>query len=165
MQNPTEWRKLRFESVDACIQEVQRILDADQQGQLHATGSWTPGQVLAHVAAWIDYAYDGFPIKPPPRVIRWILRLRLKKMLDQGMPRGVRIPGVKDGTTGAEALPTAEAGRRLLAALARLSSAEPAPHESPAFGALSHADRIRLNLRHAELHLGYLTYEPVGTEP
>ncbi len=37
----------------------------------------------------------------------------------------------------------------------RLKNGEPCTHDSPAFGALSHEDRIRLNLRHAELHLGY----------
>lgn len=55
-------------------------------------------------------------------------------------------------------LPTAEAVDRLLAALARLQRAEQAPFDSPAFGRMSHDDRIRLNLRHAELHLGYLVY-------
>jgi hypothetical protein len=114
--------------------------------------------VLAHIAAWIDYAYEGFPIAPPPFFVRWILRLRLKKMLRQGMPRGVRIPGVQGGTTGMDAMETRDAAERLLASLARLGSSEEARHDSPAFGPLSHEDRIELNLRHAELHLGYLSY-------
>ncbi len=74
------------------------------------------------------------------------------------MPRGVRIPGVDGGTVGMEDIETIEAGRRLLAALERLQSDEVAKFDSPAFGAMSHQDRIALNLRHAELHLGFFTY-------
>jgi len=74
------------------------------------------------------------------------------------MPRGVQIPGVEGGTVGMEDMETIEAGRQLLAALQRLKSDEEAKFDSPAFGAMSHEDRIALNLRHAELHLGFLTH-------
>jgi len=70
-QPPT--RKLRFSSIEDCVEEVRRIADADTAGSLEATGSWTPGQVMAHVAAWIEYGYEGFPIGPPPFFVRWIL--------------------------------------------------------------------------------------------
>ena len=153
-----EFRRLRFASVEDCAAEVERIVDADLAGRLRVTGNWTPGQILAHVAAWIEYGYNGFPIARPPFFIRWFLRLRLRKMLEQGMPRGVRIPGVKQGTTGMDEMETAAAADRLQQALERLNSGEAAKYDSPAFGAMSHDDRIRLNLRHAELHLGYLAY-------
>jgi hypothetical protein len=110
---------------------------------------------MAHVASWIEYAYEGFPIGRPPYFVRWILRLRLKKMLDAGMPRGVRIPGVKSGTTGIDDMETADAANRLLAALDRLGSSESAKYDNPAFGHMSQEERIKLNLRHAELHLGH----------
>ena len=152
------YRTLRFNSVDDCISEVNQILAAAEAGKLKVTGNWTPGQIMSHLANWIGYAYTGFPIGRPPFFIRWILRLRLRKMLQNQMPRGVRIPGVKGGTVGMEDIETSEAGRRLLAALERLSSDEEAKYDSPAFGAMSHADRIALNLRHAELHLGFISY-------
>lgn len=153
-----DWRRLRFHSIEDCVAEVRRIVAADQEGQLRTTGNWTPGQAMAHVASWIEYAYEGFPIGRPPYFVRWILRLRLKKMLDAGMPRGVRIPGVKSGTTGIDDMETADAANRLLAALDRLGSSESAKYENPAFGHMSQEERIKLNLRHAELHLGYLSY-------
>ena len=56
-----------------------------------------------------------------------------------------------------EPLTTQEGDARLRAALKRMQI-EPARYESPAFGPLSDSDRIALNLRHAELHLGYLKY-------
>ncbi len=153
-----DWRELRFISIEDCIDEVKRIQSASEAGNLRTTGNWTPGEIMTHVASWIDYAYDGFPIGPPPFFIRWILRFRLSKILSDGMPRGVRIPGVKEGTLGMEDISTAKAAERLLNALARLQSQEEATFDSPAFGAMSRDDRIRLNLRHAELHLGFLCY-------
>ena len=152
------YRKLRFNSVDECVSEVKRILAASEAGKLSATGNWTPGQLMTHLANWIEYPYVGFPIGPPPFFVRWILRLGRRKMLRGSMPRGVRIPGVEGGTVGMEDVDTAEAAQRLLAALARLKSDEEPKFDSPAFGPLSHEDRIALNLRHAELHLGYLKY-------
>ena len=157
-RNVTGYRKLRFDSLDDCMAEIGRILAASEQGSLRCSGNWTPGQILAHVAAWIEYGYDRYPIASPPFFIRWILRLRLRQMLRNGMPRGVRIPGVKDGTVGLERMLTPAAAERLMKALKRLQAREEAKVDSPAFGPMSHDDRIQLNLRHAELHLGFLAY-------
>jgi len=74
------------------------------------------------------------------------------------MPRGVRIPGAPEGTFGMDDMKTPEAGERLLNALDRLQGPEEARFGSPALGPMSHDDRMRLDLRHAELHLGLLSY-------
>jgi hypothetical protein len=158
-RNAPDYRTIRFDSIDECVAEIRRIVSAEQEGSLRTIGNWTPGQILAHVAAWIEYGYEGFPIAPPPFFVRWILRLRLRKMLRDGMPRGVRIPGVSEGTVGMDPMATSDAAERLLRAMERLNSGEEAKFHSPAFGAMSHEDRIKLNLRHAELHLGFLVYE------
>ena len=156
--NPAERRKLWFDSIDELFDELEQIKKAEADGRLRAVGAWTPGQILSHLAAWVDYAYDGFPMKPAPWLIRVFLRWQLKKYLREGMPSGVRIPRVQGGTTGADDLPFDEAAGRLRVALERLQSDEPARYDSPAFGALSHEQRIQLNLRHAELHLSFLQY-------
>ena len=152
------FRHLRLESLDDLLGEVDRIEAAALEGSLVANGNWTAGQILSHLAAWIEYAYVGFPIKAPPFFIRWALRLQLKKMLDGAMPRGVKIPSVKGGTTGADDAPVQEAAARYRRAIARLKTDEPAPYASPAFGELDDEQRRKLQLRHAELHLGYLSY-------
>ena len=154
----TERRSLRFDSIDDCLAEIDRIVAAAQQGDLKALGNWTPGQVMAHLAAWIEYGYDGYPLKAPPFFVRWILRMQLKKMLNKGMPSGVRIPGIKEGTIGMDPMETGEAAERLRAAFARLQNRDEAKFDSPAFGKMSHDDRVLLNLRHAELHLSFLDY-------
>ncbi len=152
-----ERRQLRFESIDEVLVEVDRIVAASHAGTLKAQGNWTAGQILAHLAAWIEYGYNGFPMKPLPWIVRSILRLTLPGMLKKGMRPGVMIPGISAGTTGQDDMPIDAAADRLRRALARLAAGEECPHDSPAFGKLSHDDRIRLNLRHCELHLSFLS--------
>lgn len=150
-------RKLHFVTIDDCISDVQTIMAADREGRLTALGNWSPGQILSHVAAWIEYGYEGYPVKPLPWPIRLILRkLKLPKMLSKGMEPGVTIPGAAGGTTGADDVPVSEAGPRLIAALRRLATDEPAKYPSPAFGELPNEDRRRLMLRHAEMHMSFL---------
>ncbi|MFM7931761.1 MAG: DUF1569 domain-containing protein [Pirellula sp.] len=120
----SSYRKLRFDSIQECIDEVNRIAQAQEQGKLKASGNWTAGEVFSHVAAWIEYGYVGYPIKPLPFFIRWLLRVRLRKMLEVGMTKGVRIPGIKEGTTGIDDLPTGQAAQRLLSALGRLTMSQ-----------------------------------------
>ncbi len=148
-------RTLRFQTIDEIHAELDRCLAAEQAGRLKQLGNWTLGQTCAHLAAWIEYAYVGFPMRPVPAPIRWLLRWQLRGMLKKGMPAGVMIPGVAGGTTGADPISAAEGVARYHAALDRLRR-EPAVHASPAFGKLTEAERLQLNLRHAELHLSFL---------
>jgi len=53
-------------------------------------------------------------------------------------------------------MPTDQGIARLRKAFQRLKAREEAAYDNPAFGRMSHEDRIRLNLRHPELHLGHL---------
>lgn len=151
-------RKLRFESAVDLFAELDQIEAASQRGTLTTTGNWTAGQILSHLSAWIDYGYDGFPISPPPLPVRWLLKWMLPRMLSGGMTAGVKIPGVKGGTTGVDDAATEDALARYRAAVSRMLS-EPAKYPSPAFGPLSEPDRIRLQLRHAELHLSFLALD------
>ncbi|MHB8861375.1 MAG: DUF1569 domain-containing protein [Pirellulaceae bacterium] len=153
-----ERRQLRFATLEDLLEEVQRIETADKEGHLQAVGTWTPGQIMGHVAAWIDYGYDGYPMEPPPWFIRLLLRWQVKKYLRVGMPSGVRIPKVEAGTYGIDRLSLPEGVARLRRAVGRLRAGERATFPSPAFGPLSPVDWIQLNLRHAELHLSYLQF-------
>ncbi|MCR9120320.1 MAG: DUF1569 domain-containing protein [bacterium] len=154
----TERRKLRFENVAACIAEVERIKSADEAGSLKTLGNWTAGEILSHIAAWIEYGYEGFPMKAPPFFIRWYLKWQLGKMIRDGIEPAMRIPGVEGGTYGFEKMPTPAACDRLISALERMQSDEDVKFHSPAFGPVSNEDRIQFSLRHAELHLGFLDY-------
>jgi len=151
-------RHLRLESLGDLRLELGRIEQADQEGRLETTGQWTAGQILAHLAAWIEYGYEGYPMRKPSLLLRWFLRWKLPSYLQHGMAAGVRIPGVPGGTYGIDRMEVSKAAERLHRAIGRLEAKEPCPHDSPAFGPMSFDDRVRLNLRHAELHLGFLRY-------
>lgn len=148
-------RKLRFGSIDELLADIDRIVNADKAGKLRRSGNWTAGQAMGHLASWMNYAYEGFPAKPP-WFIKIILKLKRAKYLREGMPAGVRIPGKAEGTFATEALSTEEGAERLRKALRRMAGNEPVKFHSPAFGEMSHEDRIAFNLRHAELHLSFL---------
>lgn len=149
-------RTLRLSSIDDLLAELDQIEQAAQAGTLRAIGNWTPGQILGHLAAWIEYGWTGYPMKAPPWPISWLLRRTLRRTLRDGLKSGVKIPGIAGGTTGTEALETDIALERFRAALQRLQAGELVKYESPAFGPMSQEDRITLQLRHAELHLSYL---------
>jgi hypothetical protein len=151
-------RKLELHSIDEVLLEIDRIVAADQAGSLQTLGNWAPGQILGHVAAWANYSYDGYPHKPPPWFVRIALQMMIKTYLRNGMLSGQRIPGVENGTYGTTLFATTEGADQLRRAMQRLLSDEVARFDSPTFGAMSHEDRIRLNLRHAELHLSFLKY-------
>lgn len=149
-------RKLRFNSIDDILADIDRIVAAGKAGKLRCTGNWTAGQAMGHVAAWINYPYDGFPMGRPPFFIRFILRFLKKKYLRGGMPAGVKIPKVEHGTFATEPLSTEEGAARLGKALARMKSNEEAKYDSPAWGKMPYEERVAINLRHAELHLSFL---------
>ena len=139
--------------------EVERIVAAERLGMVRTTGTWTIGQIFNHLACWINYGYEGFPPGAhPPWFIRFILRRLKRKYLREGMKPGVRIPGAPDGTFGVERLSIDEGADRLRAALLRLKNHDPVKFNSPAFGEMPDDERIKLQLRHAELHLSFIHY-------
>lgn len=150
-------RTLQLPSLDAALTEAQRLMIAERQGKLRCVGAWDLGQTLNHLACWADYAHDGLPIKVPAW-IRWIGPLLKNRVLNHAMPPGRKLPGVNGGTLAIDRIPTAEAMPHLERAYARLLNQAP-PARHPIFGKFTHEDWIRLNLRHAELHLSFLDSE------
>jgi hypothetical protein len=70
------------------------------------------------------------------------------------MRPGVRIPGVSGGTLATEPMSLDEALPRMHRVMGRLKSEAPAA-PNVIFGPLTHEEWIAVNLRHAELHLGF----------
>jgi len=134
------------------------IESAARAGTLRAIGNWSPGKILTHVAAFIDYGYDGYPpeISNPPWFVKVFLRLMKRSMLKNGFRAGVKIPKVDGGTVGGRDCPVEEGLATLRRSLDRLEAGPPR-YPSPAFGALSYEDGKAMTLRHAELHLSFLS--------
>ena len=150
-------RPLRFETLASLRGEIESLAMADRAGKLQSLGNWTLGQTFGHLATWIDCSYDGFPIKAP-----WWLRLLVRPMKRQflhgSMRAGIKIPRVDGGTIGIEPCSLDDGLLRYQRAIDRLER-DPPTQPSILFGPMSHDEWISLNLRHAELHLGY--FKPV----
>jgi hypothetical protein len=146
-------RRLRYSSMDELMADAMRIAEAERAGTLRRLGNWTPGQAFGHVAGWMDYGFDGYPVKIP-WFIRLIVRRMKNRILRDGMPPGRKLPGAPRGTYAAEPMALDEGLDRLSRAVDRLR-ARPPEKPNPMFGPLTHQQWIDLNLRHAELHLGF----------
>lgn len=150
-------RSLRFDAPSDVLAEVDRIVEAGRAGTLRHTGNWTAGQIFGHLASWIDYAYVGYPREAhPPWLVRAIAKTLKNRILYKSMAAGMRLGRIPGGTLGVEPLSIEEGERRLRAALTRLQRRESATFHSPALGPMTDDERIALNMRHAELHLGFL---------
>ena len=146
-------RVLHFNSMDELTADVDRLVAAERAGRLRRLGNWTLGQTLGHLATWMDFAFTGSPLNPP-WIIKMIIRLKKKQFFQGPMPAGVKIPGVEGGTVGTADVPLDEALPHFRKAADRLKNEAPAlPHNI--FGKLPHDQFIAMNLRHAELHLGF----------
>jgi hypothetical protein len=148
-------RNLRFASIDEALGDVGALVAADRVGNLQRLGNWTLGQVLGHLATWINFGFDGYPAKlNPPFFIKWILKARKHRYIHQGLPAGAKIPGIDGGTAGTEMMSTEDGVHRFRQAMERLRAAPPA-RPNVIFGPLSHDEWMQLHLRHAELHLSF----------
>jgi hypothetical protein len=105
----------------------------------------------------VDYAYDGMPIRMP-FFIRWIMHPLKRRILNEPMRSGSRIPRVSGGTLATAVVPTAEGIAHLQRAYAQLAGRTPT-QPPPLLGRMTHDGWIALTLRHAELHLSFLKTE------
>jgi hypothetical protein len=148
-------RTLRFDTVDDAIAEAERLAACERDGKLERAGNWTLGQALGHLATWATFPFEGYPDSVrPPLPVRLVLRMMRRKILTGAMPTGMKIGRMPEGTLGLDVVPTDEGMRRFVDALRRLRASCPTC-ASPVFGPLTHEQWVQLNLRHAELHLGF----------
>jgi hypothetical protein len=148
-------RILHFASVDEAVAGAERLAAAEREGRLGRVGNWTLGQALGHLATWANFAFDGYPPAVcPPAPIRLLLRMFRNRVLTKGMTPGMKVGRVPGGTVGVEVIGTDEGLARFRAAMDRLARTAPSA-PNPVFGTLTHEQWIQLNLRHAELHLGF----------
>lgn len=153
-KNVSGRRAVKFNSVEDVLRDADALVAAERAGGLDAIGNWTLGQAMNHVAAWINFAFDGFPPNlRPPWFVKMVMRF-LKGRYIRGLPAGVRIPKVPGGTMATEVVSTEVGYSALKRAFERLAQIAPT-QPSPLFGPMPHSEWIEFNLRHAELHLSF----------
>jgi hypothetical protein len=147
-------RSLQLASLREVGAEADRLAALESAARLTALGNWRLGQVFGHLASWMSYPFDGYPMTTPwfMPLFRPLLR---RQLLGAGpMPVGVRIPKAPDGTYGTEPLSTSDGLKRLHTSIARLDTTCPSV-TNPVLGRLTHDEWKLLNIKHANLHLSF----------
>lgn len=152
-------RTLRFRSLDDLEAELDRIEQAHAAGALRATGNWTPGQILQHLAIFWAAGIDGFPAEmKPPALLVVAAKLLLKRRATSGVttPAGFRLPRKARPHLEPPQTSFEDGMAALRAQIARTRAGESFSHPSPLFGKLTHDEWQRLQFGHCQLHLGFL---------
>ncbi|MGD0463628.1 MAG: DUF1569 domain-containing protein [Tepidisphaeraceae bacterium] len=147
-------RTLHFTTIDEITRDAEKLAAAERKGQLRQLGNWTLGQACGHLAAWINFGFDGTPVKIP-WIIRFFARPTRKRYIYKPMNPGGRLPKIAGGTLATDVLPTEEGLSRLRRACNRLNADAP-KLPNPVFGRLKPDEWRNLHMRHAELHLSFL---------
>ena len=160
-------RDLHFDSLNAAVEEAERLLAIGYERR----GHWTLAQVAGHCAQWLDYTMQGnYPI---PAAIRPVLSITgrlfgprlLRKFLEQGrMAAGVRtfatsIPAPLPGESPEQEAQHAADARgvaSLREAVRRFTEWDAPLPPSPLYGPLNKQEASRLHCIHMAHHFGYL---------
>jgi len=146
-------RTLHFTQIDDVLADVTQLAEAERRGALKMLGNWTFGQSLGHLATWVDYSYDGVPLKIP-FFLPWIARPFRNQFLYKPMRPGSRIPRVSGGTLATDVVASAPALAHFRHAFERLKRSPPEKSHA-LFGKFTHQEWIAQHLRHSELHLSF----------
>src|SRR5258705_8011383 len=149
----SERRILRFESIDDCLDEANRLAPSYRRGACRQLGNWTLGQTFGHLATWAEYSYSSCPIKAP-WIVRFFMGFQKNKHLHNPMKPGMHIPRVDGGTLGTAPMEMEEGLKRFMKAFERLKRENPTC-PTPVFGLLTRREAQAINERHAELHFGF----------
>ncbi|MEM9944297.1 MAG: DUF1569 domain-containing protein [Planctomycetota bacterium] len=149
-------RKLHFETLDAVVAEVEELQNRGYQSH----GNWDLAQTAVHLANWLRYPMDGFPVAPIyVRPIFWFMKVTVgpslkKKILANGFSGGM--PTAPESVPEKNQFNDAEGARKLLEIIDRAKNFDGHLHPSPLFGAMEKDVWIKVTLLHSEHHLGYL---------
>ena len=148
-------RNVRYGSIDDALADAQRMADLVRADKARFLGNWSLGQIFGHLATWADYSYTGAPLKVP-FIVRLMMRPMKGRFLYKAMPAGSKIPKVPGGTLATDPVPLDQGLEHFRTSFAKLKAEAPAqPHL--VFGRLSHEEWINSHLRHAELHMSFVT--------
>ena len=143
-------RDVSYQSLDDLSVDAMRCAE---EGWV-TIGNWSVGQIYHHLSVALHASIDGFGFKAfwPKRLIaRTFLK---KKFLTQSHPRGVRIPSKMKRLEPTD-MPVDDALAQLTSAIERFQT-NPNRAPDPLFGQLTKEESDQFQLRHAELHMGFI---------
>lgn len=145
-----ERRELHFNNFADLLAEAERLAE----GEVVTTGNWTFGQILDHLSKALNATIDGVDIKVS-WPMRMMGRLMKKRFLTKGIPPGFKIPEGGEQFEPEDEI-TVETGlQRLRDAIERIESTDERA-EHVVFGPVPKEIADTFQLRHAEMHLGFV---------
>ena len=144
-------RTLRFQALDDITAEAEQLA----AGPIHTLGNWSPGQIFEHLARTLTLPLDGV-VLPIPFYVRWGAKLMLGKFLRDGLPAGIKLSGRSAEALVPDVTSTAAGLTALRDAITRWQRKPAVPVHS-LFGSITDEQWTQLHMRHAELHLSFLS--------
>ncbi len=144
-------RTLDYKSFDELLADADRLSSAN----VKTLGNWSPGQIFQHLANAFNGSIDGFP-NAFPWFMQAMARMFKNKLVNGAMPAGIKMPAKLAKVVMPEPTSTEVGLGNLHAAVSRLKQdLHRAPH--PAFGEISKKEWDTVHLKHASLHMSFLT--------
>ena len=153
-------RPLRFACLGCLRAELDRMDAAHRAAVLRHTGNWTPAEILDHCAVLWEAAFDGGHPRAPfvARLFGKLMKQSLLKPDGGGMRPGFSLPKDAAHLLPRPGVTFPEAMARMRRVVARLDAGERMAQPSAWLGSMTHDEWLRLNLNHAQMHLGFVTY-------
>ena len=145
-------RRVRYTTLDEVVDDAARAVRANSA----TTGKWSLGQILEHLAIANDKMIDGFGFQAP-LPIRTVGRYFLKKrLLVKGLTPGFNLNPRAAAVLVPDEIDATAALEHLRQSTERLKT-EQKRSAHPFLGPLSVDECTQLCLRHAELHMSFVT--------
>jgi hypothetical protein len=145
-------RRVRYSTLDEVVDDAARAVSANSV----TTGKWSLGQILEHLAIAHDKMIDGFGFQAP-LPIRTVGRLFLKKrLLVKGLTPGFRLNPRAAAVLVPDEIDASAALEHLRQSTERLKT-EQKRSAHPFLGPMTVDECTQLCLRHAELHMSFVT--------
>ena len=145
-------RRVHLSTLDDILADAELLAS----GPIKAVGNWPPGQIFEHLARGYTLPLDGV-VLPIPFYVRWGARLMLGIFLRNGMPAGIKLDGeAAEALVPPDSTETQTGLDDLRRGIALWKAKTIVPRHS-VFGNISDEQWTQIHLRHAELHLSFLS--------
>lgn len=143
---------MRYESLQEFLKDAERLASTE----VKTLGNWSQGQIYEHLARSMNGSVDGVGFMLPAPV-RWVMSLLFKnRFINKAIPAGFKS---SEKFVAEDTISLDSALQSLRTAVERLEQ-EPNRVPHPAFGQISREEWDKFNLRHAEMHMGFLEEVP-----
>lgn len=159
-QTPVPSRRVvSFPSLDDLDRDLVLIEAAHRSGSLRHMGARRPGPILMHLATSIRGSLDGMPelTRAAPLWLRLVGPMVKGRVLSRPLNPGVRMSPRAEAALWNDAATVDAALTELRAQLSRLKSGAVVKSRHPIFGRMTPDEWTTFHLRHAELHLSFLS--------